>query len=87
MKENMQRPQAGTVPHWVKNRNRNIELAKAVSRYTREYRGPEKDAERSKSILEITRAWAMEIVLNCDMELEFISQGSEKTGSLERMEK
>lgn len=49
--------------------------------------GPEKDAERSKSILEITRAWAMEIVLNCDMELEFISQGSEKTGSLERMEK
>ena len=87
MKENVQRLQAGTVPRWAKNRNRNIERAKAISRYTWEYQGPEKDAERSKSILEITRAWAMEIVLNCDAELEFISQCSEKTGSLERMEK
>lgn len=87
MKENMQKPQAGTIPRWAKNRNRNIELAKAVSRYTQEYQGPEKDAERGKSILEITRAWAMEIILNCDAELEFISQCSKKTGSLERMEK
>ncbi len=51
MKENVQRPQAGTVPRWVKNRNRNIELAKAVSRYTREYRGRKKMRNAAKVFL------------------------------------
>ncbi len=70
MKKNSQKPPLGAVPHWVKNRDRNIELADAISSYSREYQKPDNDANRNENILEIIRVWAMEIVLNCDAELE-----------------
>lgn len=70
MKKNNQKSPSEVAPHWIKNRDRNIELADAISSYSREYQKPDNDVDRNENILEIIRAWAMEIVLNCDTELE-----------------
>ena len=51
------------------NKLRNIELAHAIAGYFELY-NPDINKERNKSMLEIVRGWAMEIVLNCDAELE-----------------
>lgn len=70
MKKNSQKSPSEVVPHWIKNRDRNIELANAISSYSLEYQKPSNGVERNENILEMIRAWAMEIVLNCDTELE-----------------
>ena len=51
------------------NKLRNIELAHAIAGYFELY-NPDINKERNKYMLEIVRGWAMEIVLNCDAELE-----------------
>lgn len=51
------------------NKFRNIELAHAIAGYFKLY-DSDIDKERNKYMLEIVRRWAMEIVLNCDAELE-----------------
>ena len=61
--------QRDAVPHSAANKLRNIELAHAIAGYFELY-DPDNDKERNKYMLEIIRGWALEIVLNCDAELE-----------------
>ena len=74
MNKSRQKPPLGAIPHWVVNRDRNIELADAISEYCKEYYQPDHGKERDENIIEMVRGWALEIVLNCDAELELIQK-------------
>lgn len=72
--EYTQKPPLGVCPHQVSNRDRNIELADAISAYSKEYYKPDNTLKRDENILEAVRGWAMEIMFNCDTELEFMKR-------------
>lgn len=77
MSENFQKPPLGVKPHEVSTRDRNIELAVAISKYSEEYYKPGNNKKRDKNILETVKGWAMEIVFNCNSELELIKKKHE----------
>lgn len=60
----------GVTSQRADNRSRNIELANAISRNCEKYCKTGNSKERDTEILEAIRGWAMEIVFNCDAELE-----------------
>lgn len=74
MSEYIQKPPLGVCPHQISNRDRNIELANAISAYSGEYYKSGNTQERDANILEAVRGWAMEIMFNCDTELEFMKR-------------
>lgn len=74
MTEHIQRPSLGICPHQVSNRDRNIDLANAIRTYLKEYYKSGNTQQQDVNILEAVRGWAMEIMFNCDTELEFMKK-------------
>lgn len=66
----MNKPTLGTKPYWIAIKERNIELAKAIIRHCEGGYISGKDEMNVKNIKE----WAVEIVGNCNTELNIYNE-------------
>ncbi|MBD5395617.1 MAG: hypothetical protein HDR71_15455 [Lachnospiraceae bacterium] len=72
MIENLPNQSPKSIQHQNYIKSRNMELAVGISKYAEKYHMPGNSKERDRNILETIRGWAIEIVFNCDAELDLM---------------